>query len=84
VGKLAECGAMVNTMIILLTTVYQCYQYLIIIRETDLHKFDNLFLNEFFEIEAVNFQKTEIQNKELSSKNIVFIYLSYFLYWKNK
>ena len=33
------------TMIILLTTVYQCYQYLIIIRETDLHKFDNLFLN---------------------------------------
>lgn len=41
-------------------------------------------VNEFFEIEAVNFQKTEIQNKELSSKNIVFIYLSYFLYWKNK
>jgi hypothetical protein len=32
-------------VIILLTTVYQCYQYLIIIRETDLHKFDNLFLN---------------------------------------
>jgi hypothetical protein len=41
-------------------------------------------VNEFFEIEVVNFQKTEIQNKELSSKNIVFIYLSYFLYWKNK
>jgi hypothetical protein len=41
-------------------------------------------VNEFIKIEAVNFQKTEIQNKELFSKNIVFIYLSYFLYWKNK
>ena len=30
-------------MIILLTTVYKCYQYLI--RKTDLHKFDNLLLN---------------------------------------
>ena len=30
-------------MIILLTTVYQCYKYLI--RETDLHKFYNLLLN---------------------------------------
>lgn len=38
-------------------------------------------VNEFIEIETVNFQKTEIQNKELSSKNTIF---SYFLYWKNK
>jgi hypothetical protein len=41
-------------------------------------------VNEFIKIEAVNFQKTEIQNKELSSKNTVLIYLNYFLYWKNK
>ena len=40
-------------------------------------------VNEFIKIEAVNFQKTEIQNKELSSKNTVLIYLNYFLYWKN-
>jgi hypothetical protein len=35
-------------------------------------------VNEFFEIEAVNFQKTEIQNKELSSKNTVLIYLNFY------
>lgn len=39
-------------------------------------------VNQFIEMEAVNYQKTEIQNKELSSKTTVLIYLHYFLYWK--
>ena len=48
-------------MIILLTTVYQCYQYLI--RETDLHKFDNLFLNP---IEHCKYMYIELLYTEIS------------------